>query len=124
MRARTICRVCAAALIAMCIIAVSPAGNVLMRSRTAEAVDGGYAAPVISLSRPFSDNGMATEMTMDYGDTVDVPEVIATYNGERIEGYVTVEYLGSGGWTETGLPDVRKIVLGNVAGGDHNRTVM
>ena len=124
MRARTVCRVCAAVLIAMCIIAVSPAGSGLMRSRTAEAADGGYAAPVISLSQPFSDNGMATEMTMDYGDTVDVPEVIATYNGERIEGYVTVEYLGSGGWTEIGLPEDRKIVLGNVEGEDYNRTAM
>ena len=79
---------------------------------------------VITLSAPFSADGMAAEITRSYGSVLQIPEGTAALAGEEIPVATSVEYLGSGGWTEYALAESRRLVVGEVPGLDRNRTAV
>ncbi|MCL2707034.1 MAG: hypothetical protein FWE97_02575, partial [Dehalococcoidia bacterium] len=79
---------------------------------------------IIVLETPFSTEGMATEITRNYGQEIQVPIANATIGGLTLPVSVSVKYLGANGWVDYNLPGSRRLVIGDVPGSDRNRTAV
>ena len=79
---------------------------------------------IIVLEAPFSTEGMATEITRNYGQEIQVPIANATIGGATLPVSISVKYLGASGWVDYTLPGSRRLVIGDVPGPDRNRTAV
>ncbi|MCL2615575.1 MAG: hypothetical protein FWD30_02120 [Dehalococcoidia bacterium] len=93
-------------------------------ARTAFAADDDASRAIIVLSAPFSIDGMATEITRNYGSLILVPDATAKVGNTEVLVSTSVSYLGAAGWVSYDLPASRQMVIGDVPAPDRNRVAM